>query len=368
MIRSDEQWLTTIDAFHSAAIGTQSWEAALAGFAEATGSRTAQLVGFDSNTSVVFNVCTNIDPALVAVFPDTAAINPRVRVAHQVPALRIVSDMDFITPEQIRRDPFYQEYLRPFGVPFVCMTPLEKGDGTLIGLAALRSQREGHISREQREIFARLAPHVRGAIRMHLALAGHETAVVMGTMEALTIPVFACDRFGRVKSLTQAAEVLVCGNRGLRLKNGQLGAHEPAAAKALGDAIEAAALGLARVGPPAMGTVIIRGRDLACSPLVLDVFPLPTRTWRLIFEPRVLVVARGPKGSAARRAAVLQAVYALTSAEILIAQHLAEGHSADLIAARRGVAVGTVRAQIKTIMAKVGVRRQVELVVRLTEL
>jgi DNA-binding CsgD family transcriptional regulator len=114
--------------------------------------------------------------------------------------------------------------------------------------------------------------------------------------------------------------------------------------------------------------VIIRGGDLTCSPLVLDVFPLPTRTSRLFFEPRVLVVARGPKGSAARRAAVLKAVYALTSAEIHIAQYLSEGQSAELIAARREVEVGTVRAQIKTIMAKVGVGRQVELVVRLTEL
>jgi DNA-binding CsgD family transcriptional regulator len=368
MIRSDEQWLATIDAFHSAALGEQSWEAALAGFAQATGSRSAQLSGHGANNSVAFNAWTNIDPALHSVHAETVSINPRIRIAARVPALRIVSDMDFITPEQIRRDVFYQEYLYPHDIPFICMTPVEKSDGAFIALTALRSHREGHISREQREIFARLAPHVRGAIRMHLALEGHETAVVMGTMEALTIPAFACDRFCRVKSLTQTAEVLVCSNRGLRLKSGQLGAHEPAAAKALGDAIEAAAVGLARVGPPAMGTVIIRGGDLTCSPLVLDVFPLPTRTSRLFFEPRVLVVARGPKGSAARRAAVLKAVYALTSAEIHIAQYLSEGQSAELIAARREVEVGTVRAQIKTIMAKVGVGRQVELVVRLTEL
>jgi DNA-binding CsgD family transcriptional regulator len=101
--------------------------------------------------------------------------------------------------------------------------------------------------------------------------------------------------------------------------------------------------------------------------LVLDVFPLASRSVGFNFDPRVLIVARGSRGST-RRAAVLQAAYALTPAEIRIAQLLAEGQSAELIAARRGVAVGTVRAQIKTIMAKVGVRRQVELVVRLTEL
>jgi DNA-binding CsgD family transcriptional regulator len=367
MVTGDAQWLATIDAFHSAALGELSWEAALARFAQATGSRSAQLVGHHSNTSVVFNVWTNMDPALYATHADTVSINPRVKLAEVVPVLRIVSDMDFITTEQMRRDTFYQEYLYPFDIPFICLTPVEKSNGAVVALGAIRSRREGHISREQREIFASLAPHVRSAVRTHLALEGQSTAVLMGAMDALTMSVFVCDRSGRVRSLTPSAEALVSSDRGLQLKAGQLTPYAPADAKALGDAIDAAAIGLARMGPPATRTVIIRGRDPDLAPLVLDVFPLASRSVGFNFDPRVLIVARGSRGST-RRAAVLQAAYALTPAEIRIAQLLAEGQSAELIAARRGVAVGTVRAQIKTIMAKVGVRRQVELVVRLTEL
>jgi DNA-binding NarL/FixJ family response regulator len=44
------------------------------------------------------------------------------------------------------------------------------------------------------------------------------------------------------------------------------------------------------------------------------------------------------------------------------------GQSAEFIAAKRGVAAETVRTQIKAIMAKLGVSRQAELVVRLGEL
>jgi DNA-binding CsgD family transcriptional regulator len=58
----------------------------------------------------------------------------------------------------------------------------------------------------------------------------------------------------------------------------------------------------------------------------------------------------------------------LTSTEIQIAEYLAQGQSAELIAAKRGVSVETVRTQIKAIMAKLGVTRQVEVVVRLGEL
>jgi DNA-binding NarL/FixJ family response regulator len=69
-----------------------------------------------------------------------------------------------------------------------------------------------------------------------------------------------------------------------------------------------------------------------------------------------------------RTAFILEATYALTPTEIEVAQLLAQGQSAKTIAAKRCVAVGTVRAQIKAVMAKFGVNRQVEVIVRLNEL
>jgi hypothetical protein len=62
MIRSEEHWLSIIDALQSASIGRQRWEIGLQAFADATGSRSAQLTGIDSNTSLAFNILTNVDP------------------------------------------------------------------------------------------------------------------------------------------------------------------------------------------------------------------------------------------------------------------------------------------------------------------
>jgi hypothetical protein len=64
MIRDDEHWLSTVDALQSAAVGVQSWETALQSFADATGSRSAQLAGFDSNTALAFNIMANVDPEI----------------------------------------------------------------------------------------------------------------------------------------------------------------------------------------------------------------------------------------------------------------------------------------------------------------
>lgn len=368
MIRSDEHWLSTIDAFHSAALGAQSWEMALEGFADATGSRTGQLTGVDRNASVLFNIFTNFDPIALTMFPATAPINPRVKAANETPLLALIAEEDFITPEQLRKDPFYQQVAFPLDAPFICMTSLVRQEGTSIVLAAVRSQRDGHITREQREIFASLAPHVRSAVRTHLALEGQGTAILHGAMETLAIPAFVCDRACRVQSLTQSAEALVTNGCGLHLKAGQLQAREPDDSKALNDAIGAAAIGYATPGPPMLRTVVVRQRDREKLPLVLDVFPLPAQPYQIRFAPRVLIVARGARGSGARRGVLLRTVYALTTTEIEIAQYLAEGQSAAVIAANRKVALATVRAQIKTIKAKLGVNRQVEMAVRLGQL
>jgi DNA-binding NarL/FixJ family response regulator len=165
-------------------------------------------------------------------------------------------------------DPFYQEVLRPYDIPYICMTTVARSQGTFFGLCAVRSHREGPISERQKEIFASLAPHIRSAVRSQIALQGQGAAIVSAAMDALSIP----------------------------------------------------------------------------------------------------VVARGPHVSAARRAAVLSTFYALTPAEIEIAQALVDGKSANDMADARAVSVGTVRVQLKTIMAKLGVSRQVEVLKRLSQL
>jgi DNA-binding CsgD family transcriptional regulator len=343
MIGSDVDWLAVVDAIQSAGVGAHSWETALQSFADATGSRSAQLAGFDSNTALGFNIMTNVDPELSKIIAGTVSINPRVKPVSDAPVLRVIAEADFMAPEEWRRHPFYQEIAVPWDLPFIAITP------------------------EQRDIFTTLALHVRTAVRTHRALEGHGTAVLIGAMEAVLIPVFICDHYGRVKSHTQAADLLLQANRGLLLTAGSLGAHHSSEARALTEAIAASTGRLLRPGPPTLRTVVVHG-ELRTDPLVLDVFPLPASTHQLSFEPWALVVARGHHASTVRCAALLRMLYALTTAEIEIAQALADGKSANEVADARAVSVGTVRTQLKTIMAKLGVSRQVELVLRLSQL
>jgi DNA-binding CsgD family transcriptional regulator len=65
---------------------------------------------------------------------------------------------------------------------------------------------------------------------------------------------------------------------------------------------------------------------------------------------------------------VLRDNFGLTPAEIEIAMALARGVKPAAIAQARGVSVGTVRVQIKSLLAKAGMNRTVELVARLARM
>lgn len=109
--------------------------------------------------------------------------------------------------------------------------------------------------------------------------------------------------------------------------------------------------------------VLVLGRRTG-APLVVDVLPsLPART--VCFRRQAVLLLRERVPGGADRTPVLQQLYGLTSAEAEVAMAMTQGAPVCDIAASRGVAPSTVRAQVKAILSKVGVGRQVELVQRL---
>jgi DNA-binding CsgD family transcriptional regulator/phage tail protein X len=371
MIRDDQHWLELTDAFHAAAIDPDGWYAALAAFADATGSQHGQLMCFGEEVGAPQNLLTNVDPDLPAAFVAAGgtdpSINPRRRAGVSRPPLTIIAEEDFITPDQYHRDTHYQEFAVPWDVPYICLTTVERRANLLVGLAVVRTRQQGHIDAAGRRAFASIAPHVRAAVRTNLALADHGDALLSDALDRLSIPAFVCDRFGLVRRLTPAAESLVASDRGIEMKLGKLTARQPTEANALADAITAAATER-RALSPATRVIVVHGADKK-APLAIDVIPLPSRCLPLAFDARVLILVRGfGTPDEERRRVILQSVYGMTAAETEIALQLSTGKTVEAIAQARTVGIGTVRGQIKALLAKAGVSRQVELVARLNQL
>lgn len=373
MVAWDEgRILALADAFQTAALEGQGWYESLEGLAKATGSQTGELIGLGSDAAVPFNLMTNIDPGFMVAFaadgggdPD---INPFVRAGIAAPVLQVLADPDFMSAEDYRRNAWYHDFLLPWDVPHICLTTLERSDSTLIGLAVGRSRANGPISDEQRAVFAALAPHVRVAVRTQMALENQGARLLSRAFEGLSMIAFVCDGRGRVQAMTPAAESFVGSNGPLQLRQRRLEAAAKDDAAALSRAIDAAALGITLPGSPTATTIVLRGRTTPRA-LVLEVVRLPALAHEFTFTPRVLVVGRTQQANRTQRMQTLaQAVFGLTSAEAEVAVRIAAGQSPEEIAAVRTVAVGTIRAQLKTAMSKCGVRRQAELVSHLAQL
>jgi len=367
MLCDEEHWLTLADGFQRAAIDG-SWYEALAAFAAATGSRHGQLVCMASDGTMPLNLLTDVDPelpeAFIAAGGTDPQVNPRRRAGIARRPLTILSESDFITPDEVRDDQHYQEFALPWDVPYICLTTLEQRPDLLVGLAAIRTRAQGHIDTEGRRVFASLAPHVRAAVRTTLALGNPREALLADVFEALSVPAILCTRHGEVRRLTPSAERLISGNSGLRLRAGKLTAEASSEAGILRDAIEAAAREPIADGPSTR-VALIHSAQPGAAPLVLDVIALPRCGLSFAVDSRVLVIARG-SGNEKRRADLLQGLYGLTRAEVEIAHLLTEGRSPQDIADLRAVALGTVRAQIKALFAKTGSSRQIDLVAKLS--
>jgi len=374
MIRDNEHLLALTDTIHSAGLGTQGWGPALEALAAATGSRSGQLVGIGSDAAVSFNFLTDADPDFAPHFARAGggdpSINPRVRAGDGVPVLKVLAESDYMTEDEYARQPFMQEMSALWGYAFTCLTPLERRDGMLFGLAVLRTKEQGHISSAQRDAFTALAPHMRAAVRTQLALAGQGMDLLAGAMEKIAVAAFICDRFGYVRRCTPAAERLIADGKMLTLRANRLQPMRASEAQALERAMTASR-SIRRGGDKAPGlrSIVLRGDEQSAAPIVLDVIDLPPSQSELGFAPSTLVVARGecaPDGT--RKTAIVRAAYELSAAETEIALQLCQGLNAETIAQGRRVSVGTVRAQIKKISAKLGVRSQIELVARINRL
>jgi DNA-binding CsgD family transcriptional regulator len=371
---SGERWAALTDAFHNAAIDGGGWHEALRGLASATGSRCGQLLGLglldnQGFAGETFNIITDFDLAVPDAIMEVAndpAHNPRVRAGLAAPVHQVLTEADFLDADTHRRHPHYREFAVPFDIPHSCLTTLIRGDGVNVGLAVLRSADQGHIDEAQRAVFAAATPVVSAAVRTQIALENHGNALLNGALEGMSMAAFLCDKAGAVRTLTPSAERLVARGGRLRLRNGRLVlSNDPDTAR-LNQAV-LAATELAGPHRKLIQTIVCRSVKHRL-PLVLEVIALPAREYEMTFPPRVMIIVGGRRKARRSRSDTLRAAYCLTEAEADIALRLGAGESPDEIAADRRVAVGTVRTQIKTLLAKLGVKRQAGLVALLGRL
>ena len=115
-------------------------------------------------------------------------------------------------------------------------------------------------------------------------------------------------------------------------------------------------------GAGVSSTILVGAGDRV---VVLSFLALPKRDYSFGFAPRAVMVVRQGAGAAGIAPSLMGSLYGLTASETDIVRSFLAGHSRDRIAAERGVSLSTVQSQLKIVFRKVGVRREVELAIKL---
>jgi DNA-binding CsgD family transcriptional regulator len=201
-------------------------------------------------------------------------------------------------------------------------------------------------------------PQLAKAARLHTKLhsLGWRSSVALRALDQLAAGVIIADGEGRVIELNRAAERIVRRGDGLIIRNGRLETSGVLKSEKLAQLIAAAA---APRNAPAMGSMQV-GRPNGRQSYILTVAPLGAEL-TAHQRPLAMILVADPD-ELSPSATDLAELFGLSPAEARLAAALMTGAKLSEIAASSGVRITTLRTQLSSILRKVGVQRQADLV------
>ncbi|TXS91897.1 PAS domain-containing protein [Parahaliea maris] len=227
-------------------------------------------------------------------------------------------------------------------------------DSSLSMLLHPRCDGSQTVDNRHGQFLQQLAPHLKQSVSLYEKLSQLQQTndTLSQCLDRCNAGVAVLGASGEVRWLNGSAREVLQRSRHLSLANGRLRCADPDDANRLAELVAAAASGesagerfVGAVGP---------GWDRPVQLLAVPVLAASGPCVALYLSDDALRSELSPEE-------VVQ-LYGLTPAEARLAIALCEGATVNEYAEGRGVAVGTVRIQLKSIFSKLGLNRQPELV------
>jgi PAS domain-containing protein len=357
---------SVVGSLYDAAAEPERWPAALTAAADLLGAVGAQFFLWDKrqNTTPFAIVGRLPEEGNEAYLRYYSAFDTRRQALERVPVGKVATyDLEF-DQGRFRRSEFFNDFLAPYGVPYVAGSRVLHTAGQSAVIAVLRNFRQGPFGNGQIATLERLLPHLQRAARLHLRM--HEMRLQSQTVEAaldrLPFGVVIADATGRALSVNRAAAEMAAANDGLLLRDGRLATartgETAALARHVAEAVQTAGC---RNGHG--GGALLVPRPSGRRPFALLIAPLspevalgtPHRT------PAALILITDLDSRPELLGRRLVDLFGLTPAEACLAVALAGGKRLEDVAEERGVRMSTLRTQLRAILDKTGTRRQPDL-------
>ena len=357
-----------IGTIYDAGLGAEAWSTVL--------ERIGQMVGADGSAFYVDDHQKGAFEVLsLRGYPASAAnaymsyfVTRDVRrpVALALPTHSVYVDDRHMAFADVARSEIFNDFYRPARLEGHSIATLPfKQKHRFAVLSVHRSVNASSFDPVTIAMFGRLSPHIARAVQLQrqIARANLMSEGLATALDHFGMAVLLCDGAGRMVEMNAAADSLLTRPEcPLRLTGSGVTAVASADASALKAAIAAAAgvfRGKLTAPPPVLRLAKTDGSGM------VGLMAVPAHRTDIIAPGRerlVLLFVSDPVRTAPTTPELLMSQFGLSAAEALVAVQLANGDRVDDISGARGVSRETVRAQVKSILSKMGANGQSQLI------
>lgn len=267
----------------------------------------------------------------------------------------VVDDFDALPSGQIKRHPYYREFLAPHGLRWFAGVRVSSGPDMWV-ISIQRTIEQGPFSVEEKDRLERLTRSLPSCIGMAKALGAGNAANVLETFEFSRTAAVLYNRHRKVICPNRTAESLLHGD--VRISQGKIVSIDPTATAALDRAIFELLYRRDSGGLSEPVKLTRRGH----RPLLA----YPGRVSSMVSNPlsdcQAMVVLVDPDRRKIIPPATLRHAFEMTEAEARLAALLGSGAALEEACERLKIAKDTGRNHLKNVFGKTGTHRQAELV------
>lgn len=273
---------------------------------------------------------------------------------------RVWNCEQLVPPSVYENSRIYNEWIRPLGDDsFHAIGAALRTASAVAEIGFHRGKGQGGFAPSAVVQLGEYLAHIARSLEIRARLHGSQARLgaAAGSLDVVDYAVFSLAPDARVLHHNAAADAMLQRGDALRLAASRLTAVGARCRNALKDAIDRAGSADAPL-PSALRIASTDGRHYAVSVVAA---PSP--------QGRRIVVAVQDSGRRDRSLAVrARALWGLTPAEAEVALRLSEGASPKDISDERQTSLETIRTQIKSLSAKMGMQRQTEVIAALKSL
>jgi DNA-binding CsgD family transcriptional regulator len=364
--------------FYKSAAGEQPWGVGLERVRQIMRAQVVNLYGMVKATRSValsFEVGEASPQAALDFILKYHQIDCRAQLGMSMPVGQVVSCHRHFDDRFVESDPFFQEFLIPYGGRYASGMKLYEDEEQVVFFGIHRPLGMPPLDDGEEALTHRLGVHLRQAFVLYLRQQKRAQPASVGIelLKRLPQPMVLTDEHRRILFKNEGAERLMRSSDVLQDRQGLLcgprsgdDAQLLIALRALHLSTQSYLVGDAKP----MDKIFLRLQNSLGIRVGLYLYALRSAHSMGAFGPQnlALILLHDPTSQAQLDPFAVAATWDLTPAEAKAAIALYQKLSIPEIAERHGVSINTVRTQVQSAMVKMGVSRQAELVACLATL